>query len=72
MRASLKAEQITAAEFANLGLERIAYIKPVILDDGRVACAIHAADGQEITTVEDRDIAFATVIQNDLEPLSVH
>ena len=72
MHAILKAGQITASEFANLGLEHIAYVKPVILDDGRAACAIHAADGQELTTVEDRDIAFATVLQNDLEPLSVH
>lgn len=72
MQTSLKSGHITAAEFATLGLEHIAYVKPVILDDGRAVCAIHAADGQEITTVEDRDIAFATVIQNDLEPLSVH
>ncbi len=72
MHATLKAGQITAAEFAALGLEYISYFKPVILDDGRTACAIHAADGQEITTVEDRDIAFATVQQNDLEPVSVH
>ena len=72
MHATLKVGQITAAEFAALGLEYIAYVKPVVLDDGRTAHAIHAADGQEILTVEDRDIAFATVRQNDLEPLSVH
>lgn len=72
MQATLKAGQISAAEFATLGLEHIAYVKPVVLDDGRAAYAIHAADGQEFTTVEDRDIAFATVLQNDLEPVSVH
>jgi hypothetical protein len=72
MQTTLKAGQISAAEFAILGLEHIAYVKPVTLDDGRVAYAIHAADGQEFTTVEDRDIAFATVLQNDLEPVSVH
>ncbi len=72
MHAGTKTGRISVAEFAALGLEYIAYVKPVVLDDGRAACAIHAADGQEITTVEDRDIAFATVIRNDLEPLSVH
>lgn len=72
MHATLKAGQITAAEFATLGLEHIAYVKPVILDDGRAAYAIHAADGQEITAVEDRELAFATVQRNDLEALSVH
>jgi hypothetical protein len=72
MHAGAKAGRISVADFAALGLEYIAYVKPVVLDDGRAACAIHAADGQEITTVGDRDIAFATIQQNDLEPLSVH
>ncbi|MHA1538533.1 MAG: DUF1150 family protein [Alphaproteobacteria bacterium] len=72
MHTTHKADQITEAEFATLGLEHIAYVKPVVLDDGRVAFAICSADGQEITRVEDRDIAFATIQQNDLEPLSVH
>lgn len=72
MHATHKVGPITAAEFAALGLQYVAYVKTVVLDNGRTACAIHAADGQEITTVEDRDLAFATIQQNDLEPLSVH
>ena len=66
------ARQISASEFALLGLEQIAYIKPAFFDDGRAAFAIHAADGREVALVEGRDLAFATVQQNDLEPVNVH
>jgi hypothetical protein len=58
-------------EFAHLGIQDIAYIRPVLVDDG-VAFAIHAADGTRMAVVRDRDLALATIRQNDLEPVSVH
>jgi hypothetical protein len=63
---------ITAEALAHLGIEHVAYVKPVKLDDGKTAFAIHAADGQEMAVMADREVAFATVRQNDLEPVSVH
>ena len=63
---------ITADALAHLGIEQVAYVKPVTLDDGKTAFAIHAADGQEMAVMADREVAFATVRQNDLEPVSIH
>ena len=63
---------LTTADFAALGLESVAYVKSVTLDDGTGGFSIHAADGQEIAVMTDRDTAFAAVLQNDMEAVSVH
>jgi hypothetical protein len=64
-------KQMTPADLAALGLNGIAYVKPVMVE-GRVRFAIHAADGTEMGASADRDAAFAAIRQHDLEPLSVH
>lgn len=48
-----------------------AYVKAVTVD-GVHAWAIHAADGTELAVMPSREVAFAAVIQNGLEPFSVH
>ena len=63
--------QIPPQDFMLLGIEQVAYVKPVEID-GHTAFAVHAADGTEITVLAQRDLAFATVRQHDLEPVSVH
>lgn len=62
---------ISAREFAALGIQDVAYVKPVLVNDV-VGYAVHAADGTQIAVLPDRNVAFATVRQHDLEPLSVH
>jgi hypothetical protein len=62
---------MSASELALLGVQDLAYIKRVVID-GATGYAVHAADGTEIAVLPDRDVAFATVRQHDLEPLSVH
>jgi hypothetical protein len=62
---------MSAKELALLGVQDLAYIKAVVID-GATGYAVHAADGTEIAVLADREIAFATVRQHDLEPLSVH
>ncbi len=62
---------ISANDLAALGLEDVAYVKPVTVN-GNPLYAIHAADGEELHTVPSRDDAFAMVVYNDLEPVSVH
>lgn len=62
---------MSASELALLGVQDLAYIKRVVVD-GATGYAVHAADGTEIAVLPDRDVAFATVRQHDLEPLSVH
>jgi len=63
---------ITPDALAHLGLEQVAYVKSVTLDDGTPGFAIHAADGHEVAVMANRELAFVTVRQNDLEPVSVH
>ena len=66
-----KLRQISAQEFALLGLQDMAYIRRVIVND-EAGFAIHAADGTAVAVLPSRDLAFATVRQHDLEPVSVH
>jgi hypothetical protein len=63
---------LSTKEFAALGMHAVAYVKPKAQDSGRVRYAIHTADGTEVAVVAGREVALATVRQNDMEPLSVH
>lgn len=61
----------TPQEFALLGLQDIAYVKRVTVNDA-MAFAVCAADGTQIAVLNDYQVALAAVRQHDLEPLSVH
>ncbi len=63
--------QMSARELALFGMQDLAYVKAVVVD-GTNGYAVHAADGTQIAVLSNRDVAFATVRQHDLEPLSVH
>ena len=63
--------KLNSNELGNLGIENIAYVKTVTVD-GEKLHAIHAADGTPLTVVSDRNLAFATVSQHDMQPMSVH
>jgi hypothetical protein len=62
---------ISPRDFAALGLEHIAYVKPIVVN-GAQAFAVHAADGTQIAVLANREVAIAAVQQHDLEPVSVH
>jgi hypothetical protein len=66
-----KLRHISVQDFAALGMADVAYVKTVQGDDGLVF-EIHAADGTPVATLADRETAFATIRQHDLEALSVH
>lgn len=63
--------QMSDQELAMLGVQDMAYVKSAVVD-GAPTYAIHAADGTQMALVPDRDLAFAVVRQNDLQPVSVH
>lgn len=63
--------QISQADFAALGTNQVAYIKPVLVK-GRVAYSVHAADGTPLTVVGEYAVAQALIRQNDMEPLAAH
>ncbi|HCP00694.1 MAG: hypothetical protein CL573_10105 [Alphaproteobacteria bacterium] len=64
-------ERFSPDQFAALGVDRLAYVRPAIVDGCNVY-TIHNADGNKIGMMAERDIAFAAVKQHDMEPVSVH
>ncbi|HEY4134416.1 MAG TPA: DUF1150 family protein [Alphaproteobacteria bacterium] len=58
-------------DLASLGLQEVAYVKPVKVEGNNVF-GVYAADGTEIAILADRDVAMAAIRQNDLAPVSVH
>tara|TARA_Y100000031_G_C8218971_1_gene384885 strand:- start:1065 stop:1310 length:246 start_codon:yes stop_codon:yes gene_type:complete len=63
--------RISRHDLVSLGLEYVAFVKPVVID-GKKAYAIHAADGNQLGLAPGRETAFALVLQHDLEPVSIH
>ncbi len=71
MNIAEKLRHITPQDFAAMGMQQVAYIRPTLVN-GVTAFAIHAADGTQIGMAPNRDVAFAAVLQNELEPVSLH
>jgi hypothetical protein len=67
----LDIHHISAAQLASLGMEEIAFVKPVMTDTGP-AYAIHAADGTPMAIASNAPLAAAAIIQNDMIPSWVH
>lgn len=64
--------QMSQAELAALAVNHVAYIKFVPTPQGPAQYEVFNADGTALAKFEDREIAFAAVRQNDMEPVSVH
>jgi len=64
-------KDLPAEAMATLGLPHLAYVK-VIEVDGETGYAIHAADGNQMAVLSDRETAFAAIRQHDMQPMSVH
>jgi hypothetical protein len=62
---------ISVAQLASLGMEEIAFVKPVMTENGP-AFAIHAADGTRMAIASNEPLAQAAIIQNDMVPSLVH
>ena len=71
MNSAQNIRQMTARDFVALGVSDLAYIKPVEID-GQGLYAVFAADGTQIVVLPSREVAVATILRHDLEPVSVH
>ncbi len=71
MNDATSANPLSHHEFRLLGADRIAFIKPVTRE-GRTVFAVHAANGKRLALLDSYEVACMTVVQNDLEPVSVH
>lgn len=63
--------QLSVKDFTAFGLNDIAYIKPVRVE-GKANFAVHAADGTQLTVLNNLEVAQAAVRQYEMEPLSLH
>ena len=62
---------ISPQQLAMLGVQQIAYVKPVVVN-GTAAYAIHAADGTPMAIAGERDAALAAIVQHEMVPALVH
>lgn len=74
--ASVPAEQLdirklTQIQLMQLGMEQLAYVKPVWMD-GTTAFAIFAADGSPMAVAADCDMAVAAIMEHEMVPALVH
>jgi Protein of unknown function (DUF1150) len=62
---------ISQAQLELLEMNEIAFVKPVMTENGR-AFAIHAADGTPMAIASSASLAEAAIIQNEMVPRVVH
>ena len=62
---------LSRQDFLSFGVQQVAYIRRVPVE-GKVAYAIHAADGTPLSVMDSADEALVSVRHNDLEPVTVH
>ena len=62
---------ISVAELEIFEVDTIAFIKPVMTENGQ-AFAIHAADGTPMAIASTASLAAAMIIQNEMLPRLVH
>jgi hypothetical protein len=65
------ARQITEIEFARLGADDVAYVRPVHIDN-TVQFMLMAGDGRELGIAPSFKTAIMAALENDFEPVSVH
>lgn len=71
MNVTEKLRHISSQDFALMGMQEVAYVRPAVIN-GVSVMTIHAADGTQIGIAPNRDVAFAAVKQHELEPVSLH
>jgi hypothetical protein len=62
---------LSSEELENLGVDEVAYVKPVMTQTS-LAFAIHAADGRQLALAPSEALAAAVIIQNEMLPKLVH
>lgn len=61
-------KRLSPQEFLGVGMDQIAYIRPV----GGSGFSIHAADGTQLTIVSSYNDAVLAARTNDLYPVTLH
>ncbi len=64
--------KLSVQDFLNMGIDQIAYIKPLEAGKSEPGFAIHAADGRQISVIDSYMSAVALIHQNDMHAVTVH
>ena len=67
----LDIRNLSQIDLGRLGLQQIAYVKPVMIN-GVNAFAIHAADGTPMAVAQNEDLALAAIVQHEMLPALGH
>jgi len=71
MTTTERLRQMSPSDFAGLGVQGVAYIRPTVVD-GAQGITIFAADGRHIGTVPTIENAFEVLRENGLDLVTVH
>ena len=71
MQTMMTQTTISAQDLMVLGLNQMAYIRPVV-ENGQHLFAVHAADGTRLGLLPTRDMAVGALLQHELEPVALH
>ena len=63
---------ISAQDFLGFGLLEMAYVKTDKDESGKKRFTVYRADGHSLVSLNEYDLAVATILHNDLEPVSLH
>lgn len=70
-RTTPKELTFTPEDLFLFGMNDLAYVKPVLVS-GHSCYGVFAADGTPLLVTKERDVAFAAIRENDMQPASVH
>lgn len=71
MITNINPRHLSNRDLALLGVQDFAFVKSVRME-GEIVYTIHAADGTQMGLSPTRDIAYAAIRQQGMEPVSVH
>lgn len=63
---------LSSGDFLKIGMNEIAYIRPLDSLADHTVFAVHAADGTQLSILDTMDMAMATLRHNDLVPVTLH
>lgn len=67
----LDPRHLSKAQFKQLGMSEVAYVRPILLN-GASVFAIHAADGSPMAVAGDYNLAVEAIEQHEMIPTLVH
>jgi hypothetical protein len=63
---------MSQGDLAVLGLQGVAYVRPMTTPEGVAVFSINAADGTRLAIAATEAQAVAAIREHELEPVSVH